>query len=181
MCPLISSKFSTLQTLLKPEDARLVEVTLDPVYDRPKVLAAYGKLFGANPAVWRFVTGDEETVLGFAARFGVTGIPDDRYGLIHAERTVVIDRGGIVRTLIDEAEWTPDQVLTAVQTADDHAASPIARFDLWLSSAAVAICGSSVSGLVGYSGLLDLIVVLAILAAVTWLLVRIGRGLRANS
>src|SRR5665213_2715865 len=49
MCPLISAKFHALQQRIGTRKMHLVEVTLDPSYDRPPVLARYGKMFGADP------------------------------------------------------------------------------------------------------------------------------------
>ena len=58
----------------------LVEVTLDPTYDRPPVLARYGRTFGADPKRWSLVVGDAEPTLDFAAQFGITAFPDRKSG-----------------------------------------------------------------------------------------------------
>ena len=47
ICPAISGKFAYLQHRLDPRRFRLVELTLDPLADSPRVLAAYGRQFGA--------------------------------------------------------------------------------------------------------------------------------------
>ena len=52
MCPLISAKFNALQHRIGTRKVHLVEVTLDPSYDRPAVLTRYAKAFGADPARW---------------------------------------------------------------------------------------------------------------------------------
>ena len=44
MCPLITSKFAQLQKRL-PANVRLVEVTLDPDFDKPAVLRKYAEPF----------------------------------------------------------------------------------------------------------------------------------------
>ncbi len=67
MCPLISAKFHALQSQLHGPQFHLVEVTLDPAYDRPAVLARYARLFDADPAVWTLLTGDPAAVLDFDA------------------------------------------------------------------------------------------------------------------
>src|SRR3984885_7798951 len=76
MCPLISAKFHALQQRIGARKMHLVEVTLDPSYDRPDVLARYGKLFGADPKQWTLAVGDAEPTLDFAAKFGITAFPD---------------------------------------------------------------------------------------------------------
>ncbi|MBD5635412.1 MAG: SCO family protein, partial [Candidatus Eremiobacteraeota bacterium] len=114
-CPLITSRFKALQEKLRNASVQLVEVTLDPAYDRPAVLTRYGRTFGEDPSRWTFVTGEPETVLDFAAQFDVTAFADERVGLIHPERTVVIDRYGAIRELIDEGAWTPDEIVAVVR------------------------------------------------------------------
>ena len=52
MCPLISAKFAKLQELAGKRDLHLVEVTLDPTYDRPPVLARYAGAYKADPRRW---------------------------------------------------------------------------------------------------------------------------------
>jgi protein SCO1/2 len=173
-CPLISSRFTALQEKLRGLPAHLVEVTLDPAYDRPAVLARYGRTFGENPSRWTFLTGDPETVLDFAAQFDVTAFPDERVGLIHPERTVLLDRYGAIRELIDEGSWTPDEIVAIVQHDERLSSNPVERLDLWLSSAAVSVCGNAVAG---FSGFTDLMTVLAIASFFTFLLWRVGRSI----
>src|SRR5579884_2498121 len=91
MCPLISAKFGKLQDTMGARKLHLVEVTLDPAYDRPPVLARYGAAYRANPKKWSLVVGDAEPTLNFAAQFGITAFPDLTVGLIHAENTAIID------------------------------------------------------------------------------------------
>jgi cytochrome oxidase Cu insertion factor (SCO1/SenC/PrrC family) len=171
-CPLISAKFHTLQERLLGGPVHLVEVTLDPSYDRPRVLAEYGKVFGADPTRWTLATGDADRVLDFAARFDVLGFRDERVGLIHSERTVIVAPSGRIAQMIDETSWSPDEVVAAVQAASGIPSNPLQRLDLWLSAQAVAICGN---GVAGFSGLLDLAVVLAIFGVFGWVLYRLAR------
>ena len=178
MCPLISAKFRQLQDQLGARKAHLVEVTLDPTYDRPPVLARYAKVFGANPARWSLVVGDAEPTLDFAARFGITTFPDPHIGIIHAENTVIIDADGRVRTMITETSWLPRELLAQIDADRGLASNPIDRLNLWLSSAAVAVCGNSVAG---FSGLTDLAIVLAIVGALAYLLYRLARKIFVES
>ncbi len=178
MCPLIAAKFHTLQEKLKGGPFHLVLVTLDPEFDRPGVLYAYGAALEADPAMWTLATGDPQTILDFDARFGIIPFPDEKVGLIHTERTVVIGPTGIIRNAIDDPSWSPDEIVAAARAAADMPSNPVERFDLWLSQKAVALCGNSVAG---FSGLLDLIVVLAIFTVATAVLVRIARHLFSES
>jgi protein SCO1/2 len=173
-CPLISAKFKALQSRYAGTDTHLVLVTLDPAYDTPAVLARYGKTFGADPARWRFATGDPDTVLDFAAQFDVTAFPDERVGLIHPERTVILDGYGAIRELIDESSWSPDEIVDATRNDQRVGSNPAARLNLWLSQKAVAVCGNAVAG---FSGFTDLLTVLAIAAFFSFLLFRVARAI----
>jgi protein SCO1/2 len=173
-CPLVSAKFLALQKKLRGEPVHLVEVTLDPSYDRPAVLTRYGRQFDFDPARWTLATGDPQRVLDFAAQFEVTAFPDPRIGLIHTERTVLIDPNGVIRNMIDEGAWLPGEIVSELRAERGLASNPLERFNLWLSSAAVAVCGNSVSSFSGFS---DLLIVLAIFAAVAYLFWRIARAL----
>ncbi len=173
-CPLITSRFRLLQQRFAGMPVHLVEVTLDPAYDRPAVLAAYGKTFGADAARWSLATGDPEAVLDFAAQFDVTAFPDERIGIIHPERTVILDRYGAIRELVDEGAWTPDEIVAAVQHDERLASNPIERLDLWLSSAAVSICGNGVAGFSGFTDLLTVFAIAIFFGFVAW---RIGRSI----
>jgi protein SCO1/2 len=173
-CPLITARFRALQDLFAGKPVHLVEITLDPLFDRPAVLARYGRTFGQDPARWTLATGDPDTVLDFAAQFEVTAFPDHRVGLIHPEKTVILDRYGAIRELIDEGAWTPGEIQAAVQHDERLASNPFERLDLWLSSAAVSMCGNAVAG---FSGFTDLLTVIAIAAFFTFLLWRVGRSI----
>ena len=173
-CPLISAKFHTLQEKLRGQPVHLVLVTLDPAYDRPNVLSRYGTVFGADASRWTLATGNANKVLDFAAQFDVTAFPDERVGLIHPERTVIIDQYGTIRELIDESSWSPGEIIATIQHDQHLASNPFERLNLWLSSAAVAICGNSVAG---FSGFTDLLTVIGIAVFFGFLLFKLGRSI----
>jgi len=171
-CPFVSARFAALQRTFAGQPVHLVEMTLDPAYDTPAVLARYGKTYAANPARWTLATGDPNAVLNLAAAYDVTTFPDERVGIIHPERLVLIDQFGTVRELIDEGSWSPGEV-AAVVAHDQHLASnPFERLNLWLSSAAIAVCGNSVAS---FSGFTDLFAVAAIVGVFGWIFYKLGR------
>ncbi|MDQ6932816.1 MAG: SCO family protein [Candidatus Eremiobacteraeota bacterium] len=174
MCPLISAKFNQLQAQFKDSQTHLVEITLDPQYDRPPVLAAYGRTFGARSSRWTIATGDPEEVLNFAAAFGLNVFPDEKLGLIHAERTAIVSPQARIATLIDDPGWSTAEIVAEVNAQSKRPANPLARMDLALSKAAVALCGDRVAG---FSGLMDLAVVLIIFGSFGWLFFRLGKGI----
>ena len=176
MCPLISAKFRQLQQLAGTRRVHLVEVTLDPAYDRPPVLARYARTFGADPRRWSLVVGDADPTLDFAARFGITAFADPRVGIIHAENTVLIGPDGRVTETNTETAWLPNELLAQIDASHGQGGNWLARLDLLLKTGATAICGNSVAG---FSGLTDLLVVLAIFAALGYAVYRLARTIFA--
>lgn len=173
-CPLIASRFRLLQERFRGAPVHLVLVTLDPAYDTPARLAAYGRTFGVDASRWTLATGDPERVLDFAAQFDVTAFADERIGLIHPERTVIVDSFGAIRELVDEGAWTPDEIVAAVRHDARLRSNPIERLDLFLSAAAVSVCGN---GVAGFSGFVDLLTVIAIASFFGFVFWRVGRGI----
>lgn len=178
MCPLISGKFHALQTLLGSRHTHLVEVTLDPSYDRPPILERYGATFGADPKTWTLAVGDADETLDFAARFGLTTFPDPNIGIIHAENTVLVDAAGKISEMITDTSWAPSEIVAQLDHQHGLASNPIARFNLWLSKTASAVCGNDIGQ---FSGLRDLIIVAIIVAALSYLARRLYRAIFVNN
>lgn len=171
-CPLISSHYHVLQARFANGPYHLVEMTLDPRYDTPSILARYGHRFGADPTHWTLATGDPETVLDFDARFGIDPFADPRVGLIHTERTVLIDPTGKIIDFIDLPGWSPDDIVARLQAFERRPTDLLSLLDFELSKATVAICGNGASG---FNGLEDLAIILAILGSVAFVLQRVAR------
>ena len=109
MCPLISAKYRSLQARTR-KPVGLVEISLDPGYDRSPVLARYAAGFGADPARWHLLTGDPRRVLDFAARFGILEHAAGAVTIVHSERLAIVDRAGRIAKLYDNANWSTDDV-----------------------------------------------------------------------
>jgi protein SCO1/2 len=176
-CPLISAKFERLQTLLRASKAHLVEISLDPAFDRPEVLRRYSRQFHADFERWTLLTGTPDPILDFAAQMNVTALEDPRFTMLHSERTVIVDPNGTIRQFIDEVAWSPEEIVEVVKALDREQSNPLLRFNLWLSSQAVAVCGNRVAK---FSGFQDLLVVLAVFLGVGWLLYRVARVFTAS-
>lgn len=169
MCPLISANYHMLQQKIARLPIHLVEITLDPAHDTPTVLANYARQFGADPNQWTLGTGPVKVVNDFAAQFGIAVFADPVAGLIHSEATAVVDPNGRIVDIMNEAAWNPDSVLAELQSVAAVPSNPIARLDYELSKASAALCGNS---LPGSSGLLTLLLVLAILSGACYVLYR---------
>jgi protein SCO1/2 len=118
-CPLVSARFKALQTTLArdrslPRDAQLLSITLDPAFDTPAVLEAYGKAIGAEPGRWRFAGGDGAAVLQVARAFSVYV---ERNGALldHTLATALVDRRGRIVEIWRGNGWRLDDVTAALR------------------------------------------------------------------
>jgi cytochrome oxidase Cu insertion factor (SCO1/SenC/PrrC family)/peroxiredoxin len=87
-CPLYTGLMFELRK--NAPEARLVEVTTDPVTDTPAALAAYRERIGAD---WTFATGSLEAITEFWAPFGVQASTGDS----HTSALVLVDAHGYIR------------------------------------------------------------------------------------
>lgn len=74
-------------------DLIAVSLTCDPANDTPEALRRYAERFQADPARWKFLTGDMETITRVGQ--GLFKLPVE-VG-VHAEKGVVFDREGKLR------------------------------------------------------------------------------------
>jgi len=108
-CPRMTARMLQLQDRIGAEprlaeSVRLVSFTIDPERDKPPVLEAYSKGYGADDAVWTFLTGDAGDIgrlcqESFRLPLGGGGSHDAGAppGLIHSDRFVLVDPSGRVR------------------------------------------------------------------------------------
>ena len=141
MCPLVAAKFARMQRELRATPIRLVTVTLDPAYDTPDVLARYGAAYGADPAVWTFVTGPAASIDDVAARLGIVVERPRPGAIVHSEAAVIIDATGRIARFIDGSAWLPDDLLGAARQVAAISDDPLHRVRIWLASSASALCG----------------------------------------
>lgn len=108
-CPLMTQRMKTLQDKLdaqgllgKDSRVQLVSITVDPQYDTPQILQDYGKLWGADPDHWVFLTGPPDTLLDtLQTGFKVTAIREgsspDMPQIRHSTDFLLVGRQGWVR------------------------------------------------------------------------------------
>ncbi|MFN0157211.1 MAG: SCO family protein [Bacteroidota bacterium] len=113
-CIRMSDQFAKLQKALKQDKSmdgkwQLVTVSFDPAFDTPKVLKEYGKTYGADFAVWDFVTAEMPVIMKFADGLGLT-MADDEGLIAHNLRTVLLDQEGKIVRVINGNEWTGQEV-----------------------------------------------------------------------
>lgn len=115
-CPLLSANFARLNAAILGDPAlrkraHLLSVTLDPEYDRPPVLKAYGGTYaGGRFDNWDFATGEPAEVRRFAEFFGLSYKAEGGQ-VIHTLRTAVVTPEGKLLKVYRGNEWKPDEVL----------------------------------------------------------------------
>src|SRR5690606_35941540 len=64
ICPKIMKRLARLQNSAKAKkiDVKLVCFSVDPEFDQPKVLKAFGERYGADFRRWSFLTGDSKVI-----------------------------------------------------------------------------------------------------------------------
>lgn len=120
-CPAMALKFGALQRSLLDDGSlaasvHLVSVTLDPEFDRPDILTAYGEAVGAKPNMWGFATGEKAEAAALARAFSVF---TERNGALlnHTLCTALIGPDGKVVDLWRGNGWKIDEVLAAIRAA----------------------------------------------------------------
>jgi protein SCO1/2 len=84
----------------------LVSVTVDPDYDTPAVLADYARRWAADPAAWRFLSGD---VAQLAAALGeVYWTGEGSIG--HNSTTSIVNRHGRLAAIVEGSNYRIDQL-----------------------------------------------------------------------
>jgi protein SCO1/2 len=119
-CPAVMRRFQELQrqALADPTLAavRLLAVTLDPAFDTPDVLRAYAAARHADPARWRFATGDPAQVAQLSRAFAVYS---ERNGVTidHTLATALVGGDGRVAALWRGSRWDSPEILASVRSA----------------------------------------------------------------
>jgi cytochrome oxidase Cu insertion factor (SCO1/SenC/PrrC family) len=157
VCPAISSKFAYLQSHLDPKKFALAEISLDPDYDSPAVLTAYGRNYGTDANMWKLLTGEGATIQRLLNEFGIDSLRVSDSNFIHNDKLFIVEPSGRVAETITTAQWDPDDVVAEALAVSGAIGNPFERFKLSLIAGVAAFCGGSQSvGLV----LLELTVVL---------------------
>jgi protein SCO1/2 len=116
-CPMTMTKFARLNAALTARRfGRLLSVTVDPENDTPAVLRAFASKIGADPARWKFLTGDPGAVARAAESLGVLYYPD-RGQIVHSQTVAVVDPQGRLANVYYGEMWEPETVLGDLEKA----------------------------------------------------------------
>jgi protein SCO1 len=117
-CPRISNNFAELLKQLEAnpgsfDKAQLLSISIDPQFDKPAVLHAYGARYAGsidpNFVHWQFVTGSPEEVRKAADFFGLS-YNQNQGQIVHTLRTVLVGPDGKIVKVYSGNEWKPDAV-----------------------------------------------------------------------
>jgi len=121
-CPRLMAQVRGVRRLLSGDQTvwdavRMAGVTIDPAYDTPDVLRAYGRsMFGDRPFEHLdLLTASPAVIEPFAASFGVT-YRDESGQLTHTLSTALIDRDGRLANVVDGSQWNVEDIAAAVRT-----------------------------------------------------------------
>ena len=146
MCSLVTTKFARLEQLLARTGIRLLEISLDPAYDRPAVLRRYADAVGARPPRWTFATGRPQDVFALARRFGIVFDPARTAARGHTELVAIVASDGTLVDRIDGASWSPNDVAAQAREDAGLSSNPFRRAALRAFASAGAICGGRGGG-----------------------------------
>ncbi len=109
-CPLMSQRMAALQRTFQPQpQVRLVSFSVNPEYDTPEVLLAYGRQYGATPDRWTFLTGSPADIQDVAVNgFHLGSVEEPVY---HSTVFTLVDGQGRIRGYYDSND---DQVLESL-------------------------------------------------------------------
>jgi protein SCO1/2 len=94
-CPRMSSRFRHIEKTIARNDLKLVSLTVDPQRDTVPVIAAYARVFNAEPGRWYFLTGPMDRLNHLCRDVFLLGNIDG--DLNHSTRFVLVDRRRQIR------------------------------------------------------------------------------------
>jgi cytochrome oxidase Cu insertion factor (SCO1/SenC/PrrC family) len=124
-CPFVNAQMEQVAhaTAARP-DVYLLSLTLDPADDTVAVLSNYAASYGANPARWGFLTGNQAVMHNLVA---TSFLPPDTTGqfsympgnFAHVQRIVLIDKSGRIVSYFDGLNQNAgDAVLAQINKLD---------------------------------------------------------------
>jgi protein SCO1/2 len=108
-CPVLTKTMSQIQERLKgtAKSIQLLSITVDPEHDKPEVLKAYAKQYGARHQTWNFLTGPKEDIRKLvvenfksALEAPVSNDTTDMspaFDIAHGEHFILVDQIGRIR------------------------------------------------------------------------------------
>ncbi len=120
-CPRLSKNFQLVAQKLAalheaPKNWHLLSVSLDPQFDSPQMLKAYGENYHYNPAQWSFLTGPADKISELARQSGVS-YESDGTTINHNFRTLIVDASGHLQTMFPVSGDLSDSIVSEIVKA----------------------------------------------------------------
>ena len=120
-CPLMSQHFAKINEAVQQNEklkakTHLLSISVDPDYDKPKVLREYGARYVGKPdfSQWEFAAGTADEVKKVAEFFGLQ-YWQEKDQIIHGLRTAIIGADGKVVKVYRGNEWKPEEVVKELE------------------------------------------------------------------
>ena len=119
-CPLMTDNFAEIEKSIKSDPelyskTHLLSISVDPEYDKPKVLRDYAAAHGADTTHWDFASGTKDEVKKVATYFGMQyWIEGDQ--VVHSLRTAIIGADGKLVKLYRGNEWNPEEIAAELRS-----------------------------------------------------------------
>ncbi len=125
-CPLMSRNFAQIVEQVRRDpklsaSTHLLSISIDPEFDTPSVLRAYGRNYAGNRHPfdqWEFATGTPHQVRKVAEFFGLR-YWTDRGQIVHSLVTLLIAPDGKVVQVYRGNDWQPAQVLSDLRDSEE--------------------------------------------------------------
>jgi protein SCO1/2 len=118
-CPRMTSNFSELQNMIKAENGpaaktHLLGITLDPDFDTPQILKAYGEHSNEDPNVWSLAGGDPKEIDALTQVFSVYRQTEGGT-LSHGLATALIGSDGKILKIWRGNTWKPEEIISEIR------------------------------------------------------------------
>lgn len=122
ICPVISSQLARVHDRLLSEGhgdrVRILTHTVDPDHDTPERMRRYADRLGADPELWRFLTGPKDDLYPLLQEgYLLTALASDTAagGFFHSDQILLVDTEGHIRGSYDGTKTSAvDQMLQDV-------------------------------------------------------------------
>ena len=118
MCPAATLRMIETQQLAEErgiKNFQLVSITMDPDYDTPGILAAYGDSRGIDFSNFHFLTGPAPVIKDLTTQMGIMVQEDPEEVLQHTMSTTLVDPIGRIIYRIPGSAWAPDAFIRQIE------------------------------------------------------------------
>ena len=106
ICPVMSKNMVALQDeFQEDENFGLASFTINPEYDKPRVLKEYAERYGITDMDWHLMTGESQDILDLAnIGFNIYAVADSNVpgGFEHSGLFALVDQEGFLRSRLDD-------------------------------------------------------------------------------